>query len=93
MSNTEAAGVCAACKYDPDCICQATSVGVILQCDQFELGFGEPVVAPAQTIARPAFHPGGSTNGRLGLCSNCEHREACIYPKPEGGVWRCEEYA
>jgi hypothetical protein len=19
-------------------------------------------------------------------------RETCIYPKPEGGVWRCEEY-
>jgi len=28
----------------------------------------------------------------LGLCVNCEDRETCIYPKPEGGVWRCEEY-
>jgi hypothetical protein len=27
-----------------------------------------------------------------GLCSSCEDRHVCIYPKPAGGVWRCEEY-
>ncbi|KPJ66922.1 hypothetical protein AMJ44_07635 [candidate division WOR-1 bacterium DG_54_3] len=27
-----------------------------------------------------------------GLCRNCEKRENCMLPKPEGGVWRCEEY-
>jgi hypothetical protein len=26
------------------------------------------------------------------LCSNCEDRHTCIYPKPAGGVWHCEEY-
>ena len=29
----------------------------------------------------------------LGLCPSCENRDRCIYPRPEGGVWRCEEYA
>jgi hypothetical protein len=28
----------------------------------------------------------------MGLCSICEIREACRFPKPEGGVWHCEEY-
>jgi len=28
----------------------------------------------------------------LGLCVNCEDRETCVYPKPDGGVWHCEEY-
>jgi len=28
-----------------------------------------------------------------GLCMNCEHRRTCTYPKPEGGIWHCEDYA
>lgn len=28
-----------------------------------------------------------------GLCMNCENRDTCTYPKPEGGVWHCEEYS
>ncbi len=27
-----------------------------------------------------------------GLCGICELRSTCTYPKPEGGVWHCEEY-
>jgi hypothetical protein len=26
------------------------------------------------------------------LCRSCKKRETCILPKPEGGVWRCQEY-
>jgi hypothetical protein len=27
-----------------------------------------------------------------GICSTCANRETCTFPKPEGGVWQCEEY-
>jgi len=27
-----------------------------------------------------------------GLCKNCKKRDSCELPKPEGGVWRCEDY-
>jgi hypothetical protein len=27
-----------------------------------------------------------------GLCRNCQKREGCELPKPEGGIWRCEAY-
>ena len=27
-----------------------------------------------------------------GLCVNCANRHTCLFPKPEGGVWHCEEY-
>lgn len=27
-----------------------------------------------------------------GLCRNCRKLKTCKLPKPEGGVWRCEEY-
>ncbi len=28
-----------------------------------------------------------------GLCMNCDLRDTCAFPAPEGGVWHCEEYA
>jgi len=27
-----------------------------------------------------------------GLCMNCDNRFECQLPRPEGGVWHCEEY-
>jgi len=27
-----------------------------------------------------------------GICRNCANLETCLYPRPEEGVWRCEEY-
>jgi hypothetical protein len=27
-----------------------------------------------------------------GLCKNCKKQDTCTLPKPEGGVWRCEDY-
>jgi hypothetical protein len=36
--------------------------------------------------------PKRSGGEHKGLCMNCANRETCLYPKPEGGVWHCEEY-
>jgi hypothetical protein len=33
-----------------------------------------------------------SQNNLKGLCINCEHRTDCCLPRPDGGVWHCEEY-
>jgi hypothetical protein len=27
-----------------------------------------------------------------GLCRNCKKEKTCKLPRPEGGVWRCEDY-
>lgn len=93
MRMTKAAlDVCAACKHDPGCIYEPLASGTVLECEQFEMGIGE-------TAARPPSRGRGVSghaldgNGYAGLCANCENRETCIYPKPEGGVWRCEEYS
>ena len=86
-----AGGLCLTCKFDPDCIYEARSDRAILQCEQFEMGFQQspapaaPILSAAPRARESSAYPG--------LCSNCENRETCIYPKPEGGVWRCEEYA
>jgi hypothetical protein len=35
----------------------------------------------------------GTDRGKyMGLCMNCLHRDTCTFPRPEGGVWRCNEY-
>ena len=92
MSKPSAAGgVCLACKFDPDCIYETAADRSILQCEQFEMGFRQSP-APAAPISSAAPRAKESS-AYPGLCSNCENRETCIYPKPEGGVWRCEEYA
>jgi hypothetical protein len=36
--------------------------------------------------------PAGSDRIHRGLCLNCDVRNTCTFPKPEGGVWFCEEY-
>ena len=49
--------------------------------------------------ARPTDSPAPTSAGDedefaryKGLCGNCEDRRSCTFPKPEGGVWHCEEY-
>ena len=90
-----AGGVCLACKFDPDCIYEAAYSRVALECGQFEMAFLEPPT-PTPSIHENQFRniprQGKESNGYRCLCSNCDNRETCIHPKPEGGVWRCEEY-
>ena len=31
-------------------------------------------------------------NQLKGICRNCANLKDCLHPKPEGGLWRCEEY-
>jgi len=93
MSNrTATLGVCAACKHEPGCIYLDGLDSRILQCEQFELGFRAEADPPAATHSADA--PIDETDGGrfAGLCVNCDSRYVCIYPKPEGGVWQCEEY-
>ncbi|HTS66225.1 MAG TPA: hypothetical protein VMS37_25420 [Verrucomicrobiae bacterium] len=51
-----------------------------------------PADPPVSVRPRAYSDNGGHSTKFLGLCSNCDNRETCVYPKPEGGVWRCEEY-
>ncbi|HEV2446671.1 MAG TPA: hypothetical protein VGS58_12135 [Candidatus Sulfopaludibacter sp.] len=92
LTTIAAAGVCAACKHDPGCIYENSSETTILQCEQFELAFPELAAHASATGRRERYSEFDGPNGFAGLCSNCENRWNCIYPKPEGGVWRCDEY-
>ncbi len=70
---------------------------VVRDCEEFELDFRPLPETTGRVKAYPALvrdkSPAEKYSGRyIGLCSNCENRGTCIYPKPEGGVWHCDEY-
>jgi hypothetical protein len=46
-----------------------------------------------QQKSRPPLVSEESEEELRGLCINCANRKHCLYRKPEGGVWHCEEYA
>jgi|GEM_PF-1098973 len=43
--------------------------------------------------SRAGFSAEEQDSGKYkGLCKNCKKQKTCKLPKPEGGVWRCEDY-
>ncbi len=94
---TKNRGMCSACKYEAGCIYPHSKDQIVLNCGQFELG--PPVERPPATQEQVELEKLWKKTSRKepqsrlqGLCGSCEDRDVCIYPKPEGGVWRCEEY-
>ena len=93
---TKASGICSACKHEANCIYPRSMGQIVLNCGQFE---PSPSIAPppdrAQMELEKLWKKSTSEEAETkfkGLCSSCEDRHVCIYPKPAGGVWRCEEY-
>jgi len=65
-----------------------------MHCDEFE-GARAEEPAGAQKAAREepgAAEANPDTGCARGLCRTCAKRESCTFPKPEGGVWHCEEF-
>lgn len=91
-------GLCSNCKHAATCTYPRDPARPVLQCDEYECS--EPARGARASHRKPAAsspEPHRTAGPRephrlLGLCSNCDDREACVLPKPEGGVWRCEEY-
>ena len=89
-------GICSACKHEEDCIFPRDRAQIVLNCEQFEAC--PPVSRPIDKVRMELEElwkrsSEDKPNGEFkGLCSNCEERYTCIYPKPAGGVWHCEEY-
>ena len=85
--NRKVTGLCANCKHVFHCDYLKGGDRHVSQCEEYECGprdRRQGVAAPAAPATAPAKV--------LGLWSNCEERDVCVDPKPEGGVWRCAEY-
>ena len=89
-------GICATCGNELDCTFPAGQDAAVRQCEEFDLinsvpGNGGSVKNRTGSAVRAGAVILDTPSGR-GLCSNCENSASCSYPKPEGGVWHCEEY-
>ena len=90
-------GLCSTCNNAPNCFHRARR-GPALFCELFD-GYAPPAER-AQSEQAPRSADSSSARRATdeespkytGLCVNCDHRQTCTHPKPEGGVWHCEDY-
>jgi hypothetical protein len=88
-------GLCFSCRNALTCTFLKNPHEAVLQCDEFDglESFLRPKKLSHQNIMDFKSNPRKEdADGYKGLCCICEDRESCTYPKPEGGVWHCEEY-
>lgn len=93
--NEELRGLCSVCINACGCVYLECVKQPVLQCEEFE-GYPSP---PSKPVGQRHPGPVGTrgtneeeTSKYRGLCAICAERESCTFPKPEGGVWFCEEY-
>jgi hypothetical protein len=92
-------GLCATCAVVDTCISAKNSGYPVVECEEYEEDgrtFSETV--EVRTLrTREKVKPLAKTPEEEavveGLCETCVHRETCTFPRVEGGVWHCEEYA
>jgi hypothetical protein len=91
-------GLCLTCDHARSCTYPRDLDQPVWHCEEFE-AMDMPVDRTtvesflAAENARRELRVGENSKGEYkGLCLNCENRKTCTFPKPEEGVWRCEEY-
>ena len=90
-------GLCSNCNNRSYCVYRAGRGFDALYCEMFNGAAGSASVAESGERERLELAPrpdrmGIYESNVTGLCVNCADREKCILPRPEGGVWHCEEY-
>ena len=86
--------LCGACKYAATCKHRGEPERPVLWCEDFEFDESrDPRILHAwKKQTRAQLESIGASDEFAGLCVNCGNRHHCTHPKPEGGVWYCEEY-
>jgi hypothetical protein len=94
----ELSGLCVNCQHSDTCIYLRNANRPVLQCEEFEIAEALPARATVNKIlstsnprSRTGLEDKVSTRFK-GLCKNCDNRLTCTLPRPESGVWHCEEY-
>ncbi|MBU1319329.1 MAG: hypothetical protein KKG33_00510 [candidate division Zixibacteria bacterium] len=93
VTRIESNGLCRTCNNESICVYRLKRGYDALYCDMFD-DYVKPGSngnghhdSDAVVAAEPA-----QLSELKGLCANCDHKDRCTLPKPEGGVWHCEEY-
>ena len=83
--------LCSTCNHAVACGGRSTPQRPIVFCEEFDVFIPMPVAAPALDVSARAGKRQIASK-RPGLCMNCDNAETCTTPKPEGGIWHCQEY-
>ena len=86
----ELKGICGVCALVDSCERATDLKAPLMTCEKLEPDPGLVSEMVNSFLESTIPHSGSGSN--LGLCSNCDHRVDCTFPKNEGGVWHCEEY-
>jgi hypothetical protein len=79
-------GVCGNCVHFEGCT-YPKAVTDTWFCEEYEFETAEELAPQGELVVL-----NDKAEEMLGLCSNCELKESCAFPKPAGGVWFCGEY-
>ncbi|MFH1023828.1 MAG: hypothetical protein V1809_10640 [Planctomycetota bacterium] len=77
--------LCLHCLRSGSCSLAAVGARPVSSCEEFESG-GRGRAAEGAGTGEAGTRP-------LGLCATCLRRTTCTFPRPEGGIWRCEDFA
>ena len=86
-------GLCSTCNHARTCMLLHNADRPVHYCEEFDGKANDPVRAVSSRGPHISREGPMDAEPYPGLCSNCERRETCALPRPEGGVWHCEEYA
>ena len=95
MSTTKLlVGLCVTCNNAAHCVYRKRRGTDAIYCETFD-GYAPPNGNGGKDVAAViVMTPDTAESTEFkGLCVNCAHRDDCKLPRPEGGVWHCEEYA
>jgi len=91
-------GLCSTCETASTCTFPRDPERPIMHCDELDSYQADTVTVEKVARAEPTGPKAVSEAEQKelgkykGLCVNCENCESCTFPKPEGGVWHCDEY-
>jgi len=94
-NNMEYRGLCSTCKHSPTCTFPRAPQRLAFYCEEFEIESvpaGKIAGAEKPQLMASSVTATEESASLIGLCSDCGNRQTCVFPKPEGGVWHCEEY-
>jgi hypothetical protein len=88
------ASLCANCRNQSDCVFFMKAGEPIIECEMYECGSSSrPRLSLVRRNVAAAVDELPEEDNLMGLCVNCDNLKVCQLPKPQSGVWNCEEYA
>jgi len=93
--NMQDRSLCSNCKNDPDCTFKKNRQKPSLYCEEFEVDISPSakIAGKEKPLPTASVDAEEDDSGKfIGLCSNCDNRRTCAFPRPQGGIWHCEEY-